>query len=196
MRERILKKVEECMKIAEAYYGRSIPRPNKIHFKSNGSVGGWSNFSTKEMMFHLAFAEQNEHEYFNVIIPHEVAHWVADCVLGYDITPKGKARHHGPRWKSVMVRVFNLPPTRCHNMSIDTIKTRVVRNWEYKCECRIHSLNTYKHNKSERFLKKNGRSFWSCRGCKTKLRFTGNEVVAKSSNDVKLEQLRQQLKNL
>ena len=188
---------------AEKYYGRSIPRPREIHFKSNGSVGGWSNYGRGDMMFHLIFAAENDHEYFNVTIPHEVAHWVSDCVHGYDFTPKGKARHHGPRWKSVMIGCFNLPPERCHNMSLANVKTRVVRQWEYKCECRTWKLNTYKHNKDikrramkDRYGNVHNKGRYSCPDCKTNLNFTGNEVVDNTSDADRLEQLKQQFANL
>jgi SprT protein len=127
-------RVEECIVQAEKYYNKSFERPRAIIYKENGTCGGWSNYSTRELMFQIDLMRLNFDEYMNVIIPHEVAHWVQGSLYPYSTS-------HGREWKSIMVKCFNLPPERCHFMDTTQIKCKQYTRFELDCSCgHVHNL--------------------------------------------------------
>ena len=54
----------------------------------------------------------NEQEYYDVLIPHELAHQ-AD----YDLNGEPEGHGHGRSWQKIMV-ALGLPPDRYHNLKI------------------------------------------------------------------------------
>lgn len=205
LREKIAKRLEECFVEAERHYGIKFPRPNKVHYKTNGTCGGWSNYGKKEMMFHLVFADENWDDYFTNTIPHEAAHWVCDHLHGVEYRKDGYGRvitrrgvpvhdHHGPKWQNVMRFCYGLEPDRCHSYSTKNVKTRKVRRWTYKCgKCEHqYQLTTNKHNKNTKFRNNYGRDLYSCK-CGGELTCMGEK---KETTEEKLARLQRELKAL
>lgn len=145
-KDEILNAVEDAIQQGERYFRIDLPRPERIVFKRNGTIGGTSNFAKKELMFQLDFAE-NEPNYINTV-KHEVAHWVQRAIYGYFDNYGRKVMPHGKEWKGIMRRVYGLEPTRCH--SYDTTKTKVKRQrrFAWSCPCgQDLQLTTRMHNK-------------------------------------------------
>lgn len=162
MKQQILDKVEECFQKAEAHYGKNLNRPRNIIFKRNGVVAGHSNYSRRELMFQLDFAEAYPDDFLNDTVPHEVAHFVDDNVNG--LTFRGsRVSIHGPSWQFIMKVVYGLDPKRCHNYDSSVTKTRKGELHEYVCKCTTHKVSSIVHNK---ILKGQVRK---CIHCKTQI---------------------------
>ena len=87
-------------------------------------------------------------------VPHEVAHYVSDCLWGLR-----RIRPHGAEWKSVMV-AFGVEPSVTSNLPLDGIPQRRVTRVEYRCGCGSHQLGVRRHNRVLR-----GESYYRCRRC-------------------------------
>jgi len=140
MKEKILAKVEESFLKAEAYYGRTFPRPNVI-FKRNGTCAGYATRDCKTLMFQLDLAEHHEEDFILNTVPHEVAHNIQ-----FHLYPRSKG--HGYEWKSIMTRVMRIPADRCHSYDTSVTKTKKQGTHTYTCGCNtIFNLSTTLHNK-------------------------------------------------
>ena len=109
--------------------------------------------------------DANPDEFFNQIIPHEVAHLIT--VQRYQ-----HAKAHGPEWQAVMRDCFGLAPDRCHTM--DTSESSK-KPYVYLCKCspaRTFSLSSRMHAKIQR---RPGSRF--CKLCKGALVLSHIEVV-------------------
>ncbi len=127
-----------------------------VIFKKRGRVGGTAWFCEMELDFNLELAFLNQDEYFNQVIPHEVAHIVAQQVFG-----NVRGRGHGIGFYHVLGDVFGARKERCHNMDTSAIsKSR--RNYVYNCKCgEIFKVTKNMHTKLQ-----NGSTHY-CRKCHT-----------------------------
>jgi predicted SprT family Zn-dependent metalloprotease len=136
MKQRILDKVEESFKKAEAFYGRTFSRPRNIIFKRTGRTAGHCNHSKSELMFQIALAEHEGDKFINRTPGHEVAHWIDKELHGYQ--KRGKVwDKHGENWKYIMTRVMKQDCSRCHSYDTVTVlgPRRVVKRNRYEYSC-------------------------------------------------------------
>ena len=194
MQQLILDKVEESFKKAESFYNQPIPRPKNIIFKRNGTTAGYSCYGRKELMFQLDFAEHNQEDFINQVVPHEVAHWVDDVVYGNKYI-NGRRQVHGPRWKYIMRAVYKLNPDRCHNYDTSVTITKKQARHEYTCGCRTFNLSTTLHNKIQ-----SGKQKRHCLRCRQNLVLVKpNAIVPVKPIDVKqreIDALKEQIARL
>lgn len=185
-------KVEEAFLVAELYYGRNFQRPVKFVWETDRTRAGYCHFARKEFGFNPILAAENEDDFINQIIPHEVAHWIDKEVHGYQYTVSrrtGRSRRisHGRTWKSIMVNVYGLDPDRCHTYDVASVKTRtriVVKAFKYSCPCGIiFNLTAVRHNKIQK-----GATF-HCMKCKGNLRL----VSVKSPDEIRMETLQRKI---
>lgn len=94
-----------------------------------------------------------------VTVPHEVAHYITDCVYGLR-----RIRPHGPQWQALM-RAFGVEPKRTCDYDLAGIPRRVQRRHPYQCGCRGHQLSRRRHN-----LVLRGRVRYICKACGGELR--------------------------
>lgn len=87
-------------------------------------------------------------------VPHEVAHYVSDCLYGL-----AKIRPHGNEWRGVMA-VFKADDSRTADYDLSGIPTRRQRYFDYRCVCQSHRLSSRRHNKLSR-----GEVMYNCRQC-------------------------------
>lgn len=163
VKQEIIDKVEESFLIAEKFFNRTFERPRNIIFKRNGSTGGSSNYSQRELMFQLDIAEHNADDFIKVVVPHEVAHYVQRAIYGYshDVKP------HGRQWKYIMVRVYNLPAERCHSYDVSVTKTRKRRRFMYNCGCSTtHDISSVIHNRIQ-----SGKKRYTCTKCRQVIKY-------------------------
>ncbi|NCA88240.1 MAG: hypothetical protein EOM92_04790 [Gammaproteobacteria bacterium] len=85
-------------------------------------------------------------------VPHEVAHIIAFHRHGPRIQP------HGPEWQAIM-RLFGVPPTRCHDYDVSDLQTRTLDRFPYRCGCRSHLLTSIRHHRIQRGQR------YLCRAC-------------------------------
>lgn len=164
VQKEILEKIEECFVIAEKFFNKTFERPTNIIFKRNGTCGGHSNYSKRELMFQLDIAEHNADDFIKVVVPHEIAHYVQRAIYGYshDVKP------HGREWKYIMVRVYNLPPDRCHKYDTSVTKTRKRARFEYSCGCSTtHKISSIIHNRIQ-----SGKKRYTCNNCRQVIKYT------------------------
>jgi len=120
-------RVEECFQTAEKHYEVKIPRCS-INFTLKGTKAGTACFGKKELRFNRKLAVENRDHFMNDTVPHEVAHIVQRWRYGYQVEP------HGREWKKIMVEVFRIPPKRCHNLDVSSVK-RKTKEYAYVCGC-------------------------------------------------------------
>ena len=87
-------------------------------------------------------------------IPHEVAHYVCDCLYGF-----GNIKPHGAEWKSVM-RALGAEPRVRSTLDMTGLPGRHYRQFHYDCGCTSHQLSSIRHNKVRR-----GQAVYRCRQC-------------------------------
>jgi SprT protein len=105
------------------------------------------------------FAKYPEDSWQNTI-PHEVAHYIADCLYGVKAI-----RPHGKEWQQLM-RDFGAEPIVRAAYDLSGIPVRQVRHYLYKCQCRDVPLTSYRHQKIQRGLQR-----YRCRDCSAELRY-------------------------
>lgn len=179
MKQEILDKVEECIKIAELHYNASIPRPKNFNFKRKGTTAGWCKYFKSELMFQLDLAEANPDDFLKTLVPHEVAHWVQRWKY-----PCSKP--HGKEWQGIMRHIYKLEPDRCHNYdtSVTTTKKKQA-TYTYKCKCRTFQLTQTRHNKIKKGIR------YRCQNCNTHLIYADL-----SEKELQIERIKKELQNL
>lgn len=96
-------------------------------------------------------------ENVTVTIPHEVAHYAADCLYGmHNIKP------HGKEWKSIM-SVFGADDRVTCDFDFSDMPVRQYMTVTYRCQCRSHRLTKIRHNRMQRGAR------YHCRYCKSGL---------------------------
>lgn len=96
-------------------------------------------------------------------VPHEVAHYVCDCLHGLR-----NIRPHGREWQGIM-RTLGAEPRATGDYDLEGIPLRRQRRFSYRCECDTdHQLSTQRHNRICR-----GQARYLCRVCGEALRFGG-----------------------
>jgi len=103
------------------------------------------------------FAKYPEDSWMNTI-PHEVAHYVTDCLHGIQ-----HIRPHGEEWREVM-RAFGAAPTVRAHYDLAGIPIRRIKRYAYRCNCRTVQLSAYRHNKIQ-----SGQQRYRCRECAAEL---------------------------
>jgi SprT protein len=127
-------------------------RAPDVSLNLRGVCAGRAAYST--IWYNPAIASANLEKFITRTVPHEVAHIVDRRLNG--------SSSHGPRWKKIMGD-FGVPATRCHSYSNGVVKTRELKRFDYRCECRNHSVTSIVHNRMVR-----GQRRW-CKICKQDL---------------------------
>lgn len=145
---------------------KPMPMPT-VSFELRGRTGGTAFTSkTGPKSWHLRFNAQmlidNEAEYLNQIVPHEVAH-----LVDAHLSPSGRSSH-GPSWQRVMAE-FGRPADRLHTMKVDTTSTATIV-FRFKCGC-----NSFDITKRKLFSAVRGERY--CKKCKVTLEYAGEYKV-------------------
>jgi SprT protein len=93
-----------------------------------------------------------------VTVPHEVAHYITDCVFGLR-----SIRPHGQEWRALMAK-FGADASRTCSYDMEGIPQRVYRRFPYQCDCTRHELTARRHNQIQR-----GEKLYFCRKCRSPL---------------------------
>lgn len=95
-----------------------------------------------------------------VTVPHEVAHYLVDCLYGIR-----RVKPHGAEWRNIM-DAFGVDSRATARFDLDGIPVRRERQFDYHCGCQPHRLGTRRHFKIQ-----SGEARYLCRDC-------GNHLVA------------------
>ncbi|WP_461480706.1 SprT family zinc-dependent metalloprotease [Porticoccus sp.] len=90
----------------------------------------------------------------NVTVPHEVAHYLVDCLHGI-----GRVRPHGPEWRRIM-DAFGVNSRATASFDLEGIPRRRQQQFPYRCGCQTHQLGSRRHLKVQR-----GEARYRCRDC-------------------------------
>ncbi|MEX2515734.1 MAG: SprT-like domain-containing protein [Gammaproteobacteria bacterium] len=105
--------------------------------------------------YNLVLAANNETDFIEQTVPHEVAHAVAVILHGRAGTG------HGAGWREVM-HFFGKPLTRCHDYDVSAVAARRTRKFPYRCHCAVeHHLGSIRHRRMQ-----TGERIYQCRKCK------------------------------
>lgn len=99
--------------------------------------------------------------FVNDTIPHEVAHLFA-CHLNKKL--KIKEGVHGLTWKTIMKKVYNIEPKRCHDLDVSLVELPKSK-FKYICLCKKHLVGKKVHNNIQKGC------VYNCRKCKSSLTF-------------------------
>lgn len=149
----VIHKVETLYDLAERVYHTTFPRPT-ITFKKSGRNAGSAFLSQNRINFNRVLLAHNADEYFNEVIPHEVAHLL--CFKLY-----GRVKPHGNEWQQIMRETFQCEPQTRHSMDTAPLNLKTVA---YKCHCDSHQLSRIRHNKVL-----HNKARYRCRRCNTEL---------------------------
>jgi SprT protein len=139
---------------AECFFDRPFKRPTYL-FNQRGKAAGTAHLQRNLIKINPVLFINNRDEFFQQVIPHEVAHLIAFQLYG-------KTRPHGKEWQQVMVEVFKRPALTTHQLDINEV---VGKQFTYRCLCTTHQLTIRRHNK---VLKGNE---YRCKLCQSTLSF-------------------------
>ncbi|HIP76437.1 MAG TPA: SprT family zinc-dependent metalloprotease, partial [Psychromonas hadalis] len=143
---------EEYFLLAERFFNCRFKRP-EYQFNQRGIAAGTAHLQRNIIKLNPILFTQNKNEFFQQVIPHEVAHLVV-------FQRFGKVRPHGKEWQGVVWKIFNRPPDTTHKLNVDDV---VGQQFLYRCRCAEHKLTIRRHNKILRGAK------YKCRHCKSEL---------------------------
>ena len=142
------------LETAERHHSVLMPEVD-IRFDLRGQSAGMVRFpgsGTPVIRYNRTLLEENERDFIDQTVPHEVAHVVARTIHG------GRIRPHGPEWQSIMV-TLGANPSRCHNYDTSRSIGRRVTRYPYHCDCREHMITRIRENRIRRGQK------YHCRAC-------------------------------
>lgn len=124
--KRVEDKILDVLLLAQKIYNQTFEIPT-LEYNQMGRCAGRAWFTEWKIEINPDFLKNGHLEdMINVTLPHELAHLISRKVYGF------LGGGHGRMWKSVMVNL-GLRPDRCHNYSLEGVKTR--RKSIYPCKC-------------------------------------------------------------
>jgi SprT protein len=140
--KRIEDKVLNVLLLAQNIYGQPFRLPT-LEYRQMGRRAGTANYSEWTLTLNPDYLRNGHLEdMIEQTLPHELAHFVSYTVYG-----PLHGRGHGREWKSVMSRL-GLQVKRCHNYSMEGVKTRTKAKISAKCpSCdKVFNITTYRAN--------------------------------------------------
>ena len=159
LKQKVKDKVCKMLAIISEFENLDIP---DITFDVRGSCAGICRIEHGEftLRFNLELLRENEEDFLEFTVPHEVAHYVTRKLFG-SVSP------HGEEWKLIMNYFGIEKPLRCHNFNLSSTNP-----WKYECNCQTHYLSNRRHTHA-----KKGRRY-ICDSCKSYLKFVGRNSYA------------------
>lgn len=176
VKERVAKKVNECVNKANLYFGRTYTIP-PIHYDVRGTNGGYH--QSGAVHFNPTLLMENVEIFMERTVPHEVAHHI-DTLNGDNARPvrdvnrvfndvmsgrrprRAKRSIHGPSWEKIC-RIFGMTDIeRCHKYDVSNAQVKIKNKFEYKCGgcSQAIFMSSVRHNKFRQ-----GRSTYWCSKC-------------------------------
>ncbi|AKD37912.1 hypothetical protein I926_02920 [Pasteurella multocida subsp. multocida OH4807] len=153
LKMQVLRKVTQCLQLAEAYFQRPFPIPI-INYQVRGLKAGVAYLQENEIRLNRTLLLENREEFIRQVVPHELAHLIAYQLFG-------QIKPHGIEWKTIMINVFQLEPHIYHQFDTKNI---MKHRFLYECQCGTHHLSRRRHDNCQN----KGISYF-CKNCKGKL---------------------------
>lgn len=150
MQQRIVLEVERYLDYGRSLYQLPLPSIPVVFTLKGRAAGmyrvkrtGYLASTVREIRFNpWIFAKYPEDSWRNTI-PHEVAHYIADCRYGPRIRP------HGVQWQQIM-QDFGAEPSVCGQYDLTGIPQRQMQRYTYQCACGQVQLSARRHHKVQR----------------------------------------------
>ncbi|MFT7300489.1 MAG: SprT protein [Porticoccus sp.] len=127
-------------------------------YKVTGRKKGWgigkSATQYRQIRYNPWVFAKYYQENLTVTVPHEVAHYLVDCLHGLR-----RVRPHGSEWKAVM-DAFGVDDSVAARFDLAGIPVRKHQQFDYRCDCKTHQLGIRRHSKILR-----GQACYICRYC-------------------------------
>jgi len=148
-------------------------RTPHVDFSLKGKVGGKYYSKGHKVKVNMVLFAENEEDYIENTIPHEVAHAVQRHLYGaYNYRTGRRVMPHGREWKQIMI-AFGKSPSVTHSYDVSNATQRTVpREFVYKCKCRTFNFTIIRHRRVQQ-AERQGRGSYSCRSCHGKLKYVG-----------------------
>lgn len=155
---------EKWMNKAMGIYNIVLSMPS-VDVDIKGVVAGRARLSRWTISYNYQLFIQNQQEFIERTVPHEVAHMIVYKIFGVEAS----RRHHGAFWKNVMSRIGAKYVERCHSYDVTTVhqaRSKQARNFVYKCGCMEHILTSIRHRR----IIQHGQKYF-CKYCKKQISF-------------------------
>ncbi|GAB2792106.1 SprT family zinc-dependent metalloprotease [Halomonas shantousis] len=148
-------RVEAAWQLAREVHP-GLPRP-AVWFDLRGKGAGQAHYDRGGLRFNPVLLADNRQAFMVEVIPHEMAHWLVFHLDG------PRARPHGHEWKTVMRKLYGLPPVTTHRFDVSRASPAPYR---YRCACKTpHHFSPRRHA-----LARRGTDY-RCRRCREWLVF-------------------------
>jgi SprT protein len=133
----------------------NIPVDNlKVEFGLSNSIAGTAYTHSRRIKYNITLAKENQSDFINETIPHEVAHILANRYYQSNCG-------HKAGWKRVML-LLGKTPSRCHSYDVSNVGRKKIK---YNCPCgESFYVGINLHGKIQ-----NGSNHY-CTKCKTRLK--------------------------
>lgn len=153
LKMQIQRKLHACLALAEQHFKRSFPIPY-VDYRLRGVKAGVAYLLKNEIKLNRTLLMENEMEFIQQVVPHELAHLIVYQVFG-------RVKPHGKEWRWVMIHLFGVPAETCHQFDVVNVQGKT---FAYQCGCQIHQLGIRRHNKIQ-----HGEATYFCRKCNERL---------------------------
>jgi len=158
----VTRKIKECIKTAEAKYGRKFAMPTVL-YRKRGTTAGTAHDGRYEINLNPVLLMENLDVFIDRTVIHEFAHLVdgimnphtrdAGIVHTRRGMRRGKRDIHGTTWKNIM-RLFGADPSRCHSYDVSNARVKNKADstspkhiWKCGCGGGVLELTASKHKK-------------------------------------------------
>lgn len=118
LRKKVEAKVKSTLEIAEKEYNQKFEMP-EIRYDIKNTHGGMAYYNAWLIRLNLILLVENEEEFINQTVPHEVAHLI-NLKVNKPAAGKKRLMPHGKEWQAVM-KVLGVPAKRCHTYDCTSI---------------------------------------------------------------------------
>lgn len=135
IKQKVTDKLKACIAIANKRYGIDVKFPN-VTYQKRGTTAGTATYGTWTIDLNPVLLAENEEDFINRTVPHELAHLITDMVYphAHKRMYGQKRSPHGSEWQSVM-HVLGANASRCHSYDVSNARVKNKASYDYKCNC-------------------------------------------------------------
>jgi len=155
LQQQVLARTRQFIDLGSELLGRQFAEV-PVAFDLRGRTAGMYRVKGRERLIRYnpwIFAKYFD-DGMNVTVPHEVAHYLVDCLHGLR-----RVKPHGAEWRRIMT-AFGADSRATARFDLDGIPQRRQRQFDYHCACQPHQLGSRRHFKILR-----GEARYRCRDC-------------------------------